>query len=136
MPGKKVLVVSGKRKTAVARAIVKQGVGRVRINLTPVEIYEPEIARAKIMEPLLQAGENVWQQIDMDVKTSGGGYMGQAEAVRMAISNSLLKWTRSTHLRTVFNEYDRTMVAGDSRTKETKKVGGSGARSKQQKSYR
>ena len=136
MPGKKVLVVSGKRKTAVARAIVKQGVGRVRINLTPVEIYEPEIARAKIMEPLLQAGENVWQQLDMDVKTSGGGYMGQAEAVRMAISNSLLKWTKSTHLRTVFNEYDRTMVAGDSRTKETKKVGGSGARSKQQKSYR
>jgi small subunit ribosomal protein S9 len=136
MPGKKVLVVSGKRKTAVARATVKQGVGRVRINLTPVEIYEPEFARAKIMEPLLQAGENVWQQLDMDVKTSGGGYMGQAEAVRMAISNSLLKWTRSTHLRTVFNEYDRTMVAGDSRTKETKKVGGSGARSKQQKSYR
>lgn len=136
MPGKKVLVVSGKRKTAVARAIVKQGVGRVRINLTPVEIYEPEIARAKIMEPLLQAGENVWQQLDMDVKTSGGGYMGQAEAVRMAISNSILKWTRSTHLRTVFNEYDRTMVAGDSRTKETKKVGGSGARSKRQKSYR
>ena len=136
MPGKKVLVVSGKRKTAVARAIVKQGVGRVRINLTPVEIYGPEIARAKIMEPLLQAGENVWQQLDMDVKTSGGGYMGQAEAVRMAISNSLLKWTKSTHLRTVFNEYDRTMVAGDSRTKETKKVGGSGARSKQQKSYR
>ena len=136
MPGKKVLVVSGKRKTAVARAIVKQGVGRVRINLTPVEIYGPEIARAKIMEPLLQAGENVWQQLDMDVKTSGGGYMGQAEAVRMAISNSILKWTRSTHLRTVFNEYDRTMVAGDSRTKETKKVGGSGARSKRQKSYR
>jgi small subunit ribosomal protein S9 len=136
MPGKKVLVVSGKRKTAVARATVKQGVGRVRINLTPVEIYEPEFARAKIMEPLLQAGGNVWQQLDMDVKTSGGGYMGQAEAVRMAISNALLKWTRSTHLRTVFNEYDRTMVAGDSRTKETKKVGGSGARSKQQKSYR
>jgi ribosomal protein S9 len=57
MPAKKVLVVSGKRKTAVARAVVKQGVGKVRINLTPVEIYEPDIAKAKIMEPLLQAGE-------------------------------------------------------------------------------
>ena len=56
MPAKKVLVVSGKRKTAVARAIVKQGIGKVRINMTPVEIYEPDIARAKIMEPLLQAG--------------------------------------------------------------------------------
>jgi ribosomal protein S9 len=34
MPAKKVLVVSGKRKTAVARAVVKQGVGKVRINMT------------------------------------------------------------------------------------------------------
>ena len=57
MPAKKVLVVSGKRKTAIARAVVKPGFGRVRINMTPVEILEPEIAREKIMEPLLQAGE-------------------------------------------------------------------------------
>jgi len=135
MPAKKVLVVSGKRKTAVARAIIKQGAGRIRVNLTPVEIYEPDIAKSKIMEPLLQAGD-VWQQLDMDIKTAGGGYMGQAEAARMAIANGILKWTKSTHLKTVFNEYDRTMVAGDSRTKETKKVGGSGARAKEQKSYR
>jgi len=135
MPAKKVLVVSGKRKTAIARAIIKQGAGRIRVNLTPVEIYEPDIAKAKIMEPLLQAGD-AWQQLDMDIKTTGGGYMGQAEAARMAIANGILKWTKSTHLRTVFSEYDRTMVAGDSRTKETKKVGGSGARSKEQKSYR
>ncbi len=136
MPGKKVLVVSGKRKTATARAIVKQGVGRVRVNMTPVEIIEPAIAREKIMEPLLQAGEATWKQLDMDVKTLGGGYMGQAEAARMAIANALLKWTKSTHLRTVFTEYDRTMVAGDARSKEPKKFGGPGARSKEQKSYR
>jgi len=136
MPAKKVLVVSGKRKTAVARAVVKQGVGKVRINLKPVEIYEPDIARAKIMEPLLQAGGDVWKQVDIDVHTSGGGFMGQAEAARMAVANSLLKWTKSTHLRTVFSEYDRTMIVGDSRAKETKKFGGAGARAKEQKSYR
>ena len=135
-PAKKVLVVSGKRKTAVARAIIKQGAGKVRVNMTPIEIYEPDIAKAKIMEPLLQAGGDLWMQLDLDVRTSGGGYMGQAEAARMAIANGLLKWTKSTHLRTVFNEYDRTMIAGDSRTKETKKVGGAGARAKEQKSYR
>jgi small subunit ribosomal protein S9 len=88
------------------------------------------------MEPLLQAGEDVWKQLDMDVKVLGGGYMGQAEAARVAIANALLKWTKSTHLRTVFFEYDRTMIAGDARRKETKKVGGSGARAKDQKSYR
>jgi small subunit ribosomal protein S9 len=136
MPAKKVLVVSGRRKTAVARAVVKSGVGRVRINMVPVEIFEPEIAREKIMEPLLQAGEDVWNQMDMDVKTSGGGYMGQAEAARMAVANALLKWTKSSHLRTVFTEYDRTMIAGDSRRKEPKKFGGPGARAKEQKSYR
>src|SRR3990170_1893083 len=113
MPAKKVLVVSGKRKTAVARAVVKPGVGRIRVNRTPVEIFEPEIAREKIMDPLLQAG-----------------------AARMAVANALLKWTKSTHLRTVFTEYDRTMIAGDSRSKEPKKFGGPGARAKEQKSYR
>ena len=136
MPGKKVLVVSGKRKTATARAVIRQGVGRVRVNMTPVEIFEPVIAREKIMEPLLQAGDGVWKQLDMDVKAIGGGYMGQAEAARMAIANALLKWTKSSHLRTVFTEYDRTMVAGDARSKESKKFGGPGARTKEQKSYR
>jgi small subunit ribosomal protein S9 len=136
MPTKKVMVVSGKRKTAMARAIIKPGIGRVHVNRTPIEIYEPKIAREKIMEPLLQAGDEVWKQLDMDVKVKGGGYMGQAEAARMAIANALLKWTKSTHLRTVFSEYDRTMIAGDSRRKEPKKFGGPGARSKEQKSYR
>jgi len=136
MPAKKTLVVSGKRKTASARAVVRPGVGRVYINHVPVEIYEPEIARAKIMEPLLQAGDDVWKQLDLEVKTSGGGYMGQAEAACMAIANAILKWTKSTHLRTVFAEYDRTMIAGDSRKKETKKFGGPGARARNQKSYR
>lgn len=136
MPAKKVLVVSGKRKTATSRAVVRPGIGRIRINRTPIEILEPTVAREKIMEPLLQAGEDVWKQLDMDVKVLGGGYMGQAEAARVAIANALLKWTKSTHLRTVFSEYDRTMIVGDARRKETKKVGGSGARAKDQKSYR
>jgi len=130
------MVISGKRKTAIARAVVRPGVGRIRINRTPLEIYEPEIAREKLMEPLIQAGDEVWKQVDMDVKVSGGGYMGQAEASRMAIANALLKWTRSSHLRTVFVEYDRTMVAGDPRQKEPKKFGGPGARARDQKSYR
>jgi small subunit ribosomal protein S9 len=134
-PAKKVLVVSGKRKTAVARAIIKQGSGKVRINMTPVEITHQILQKQKSWSHSASR-RNVWNQLDKDVKTSGGGYMGQAEAARMAIANGILKWTKSTHLRTVFSEYDRTMVAGDSRSKETKKVGGAGARSKEQKSYR
>lgn len=133
---KKVLVVSGKRKTAIARAVVRPGIGRIRINRIPLEIYEPEVARHKIMEPLILAGDEIWKQLDIDVKVWGGGYMGQAEAARMAIANAILKWTKSTQLRTAFVEYDRTMVVGDPRRKEPKKFGGPGARARAQKSYR
>ena len=137
MPAKKILVVSGKRKTAIARAVVRPGIGRIRINRTPLEIYKPEITREKIMEPLTQAGDDVWKQLDIDVKVWGGGYMGQAEAVRIAIARGLWEWTkRSPRLRRVFTKYDRTLLAGDPRRKEPKKFGGPGARARDQKSYR
>lgn len=135
MPAKRVLLTSGKRKTAIARAAIKLGKGRVRINNVLLEILEPKIARDKIMEPLLQAGDD-WKQVDITVKVSGGGFMGQAEAARMAIARGLLKWTKSAHLRTLFIAYDRTLLAGDPRRKEPKKFGGPGARARDQKSYR
>jgi len=132
----KVLLTSGKRKTAIARATVKTGKGRIRINNTPIEILEPQVARDKIMEPLLQAGDAVWKQLDIDIKTSGGGFMGQAQAARTALARALTRWTKSTHLQTVFTEYDRTLLAGDPRRREPKKFGGPGARARDQKSYR
>jgi small subunit ribosomal protein S9 len=133
---RKVLVISGKRKTAIARAVVRPGGGKVRINKIPLEIFQPEIAKEKILEPLVQAGDEIWKQLDIEVKVWGGGFMGQAEAARMAIARALLKWTKSSHLRRVFLAYDRTMIAGDPRRKEPKKFGGPGARARDQKSYR
>jgi small subunit ribosomal protein S9 len=132
----KVLLVSGKRKTAVARATLKSGKGRVRVNNVALEVFEPRIVRDKIMEPLLLAGDEVWKQLDIDIKVSGGGFMGQAEAARMAIARGLWRWTKKTHLKTIFTAYDRTMLAGDPRRKEPKKFGGPGARARDQKSYR
>lgn len=133
---RKILVLSGKRKTAIARASVRAGKGRIRVNNVPVEIFEPKIARDKIMEPLLLSGEELWKQLDINVKVSGGGFMGQAEATRMAIAKCLLNWTKSARLRTTLHDYDRTMIAGDPRRKEPKKFGGPGARARDQKSYR
>ena len=133
---KKVLVLSGKRKTAIARATVRLGKGRIRINNVPLEIFEPKLARDKILEPLLLIDEKVWKQLDINVKVSGGGFMGQAEATRMAMAKGLLKWTKSARLRTTLRDYDRTMIAGDFRRREPKKFGGPGARAKRQKSYR
>lgn len=133
---KKAVTVSGKRKTAVARATIRTGKGRVRINNFPLEIFEPQIARSKITEPLLQVEDDLLNQIDINIKVSGGGFMGQAEAARMATARGLLRWTKSKHLQSAFTEYDRTMLAGDPRRRESKKFGGPGARAKRQKSYR
>ncbi len=133
---KKVLVISGKRKTAIAKAVIRPGRGRIRINNVPLEIYQPEIARLKILEPLIAAGEEAWKDVDISVKVKGGGFMGQAEAARMAIARALVKWTKSSHLKSLFLRLDRTLLAGDPRRKEPKKFGGPGARARYQKSYR
>lgn len=132
---RRVLLVSGKRKTAIARAIVKNGSGKAFINGIPLHTFTPEIARIKISEPMILSGER-WKALDFNVKVNGGGFMGQAEAARMAIAKGLVQWSRSSELRKVMINYDRTMLAGDPRRKETKKFGGPGARRREQKSYR
>ena len=132
---KKVVNTSGKRKTAIARAAVQKGTGLVRINKKPVEIYEPEIARWKIMEPLRIAGSHV-DKIDIDVSVSGGGFISQANAVRTAIAKGLLEFTGDPSLKIAFLDHDRSLLVSDSRRKEPKKPLGRGARKKRQKSYR
>jgi len=133
---KKRLLVAGKRKTSKARVLITEGKGRVRINNTPIHLYQPEFARMKVMEPLMLADSDTVDKVDISVKVEGGGFLSQAEAARMGIAQGLTKWTRSKRLRNTYLEYDRTMLAGDGRRKESKKFGGPGARSRKQKSYR
>jgi small subunit ribosomal protein S9 len=132
---KKVVNTSGKRKTAVARATVQKGKGLVKINSKPVEIYEPEIARWKIMEPLSIA-ESHMDKIDIDVTVQGGGFMSQASAARTAIAKGIVEFTADPSLKIAFLDYDRSLLVSDSRRKESKKPLGRGARKKRQKSYR
>ena len=132
---KKVVNTSGKRKSAVARATVQKGKGLIRINKIPVELYEPEIARWKIMDAL-RIAENHMEKINIDVNVKGGGYMGQASAVRTAIAKGIVTFTGDPSLKIAYLDYDRSLLVSDSRRKEPKKQLGRGARKKRQKSYR
>ncbi|MGQ4914911.1 MAG: 30S ribosomal protein S9 [Candidatus Asgardarchaeia archaeon] len=132
----KVIIKSGKKKTSIARAIIRSGKGRVRINKVPLEAYQPELARMKIQEPLLLTPPEIRSSVDIDVDVHGGGFMSQASAARIAIARALVAWTDSKELEDKFIEYDRYMLAGDPRRKEPKKFGGPGARARKQKSYR
>lgn len=131
----KIINTSGKKKTATARATLKDGKGIVRINKVPLDIHEPRLARLKIQEPVRIAGDLI-KGMNIDVVVSGGGTMGQTDAVRTAISKGIVEWTGDTALKEAFSEYDRNLLVSDHRHKERKKFGGPGARSKYQKSYR
>jgi small subunit ribosomal protein S9 len=132
----KIILTSGKRKTAIARAVVKDGRGRITVNNIPAEIVTPELSRTKIMEPLLLAGDDKVNKVDIIVDVRGGGFMTQAEAARISIARGLTKWYKDAKLKKSFVDYDRTMLVGDARRSEPKKFGGHGARAKKQKSYR
>ncbi len=90
---KKSVESSGKRKTAVARASVKAGKGRVRVNSEPIEILQPSLARRKSMEPLIIADAmNRLSKVDISITTNGGGIMGQTDAIRTAIARGLVHY--------------------------------------------
>jgi len=131
----RIVITSGKRKTAIARAVIRPGIGRVRINKIPLEIYQPELARMTIMEPLIIA-KDLAKQVDIDVTVRGGGFMGQAEAARTAIARGLVEWSGDEELKKAYLEYDRYLLVNDARRKEPKKQGGRGARKRRQTSYR
>jgi len=132
----KVILTSGKRKTAIARAVVRDGRGRVTINNRPAEIVSPELAKMKILEPLLLAGDDKTKKVDISVDVYGGGFMSQAEAARISIARGLVRWYKDAKLKKSLMDYDRTMLVGDARRSEPKKFGGHGARARKQKSYR
>jgi len=132
----KIVISSGKRKTAIARAIIRPGKGRVFINNIPLEIYPIEMARWKILEPLLLAGDDIRNFVDIHVNVRGGGVMAQADAARIAIARGLVELTKNEELKKLFLEYDKTMLSGDPRQAEPKKFARYSARRRWQKSYR
>ena len=132
---KKVVNTSGKRKTAVARAVARKGEGRLRVNRTPIEIFQPELARIKILEPVAIADKK-FGKMDVDVNVKGGGIMGQADAVRTALARVIVEFTGDEELKEQFLYFDRTLLVNDTRLKLPKKQLGRGARKKRQKSYR
>lgn len=131
----RVVIAVGKKKTAIARALIKPGVGRVRINGYPLELWPIEMARQKMAEPLYLAGA-LANRVDIEVEVRGGGFMGQATAVRMAIARGLVRYFDDEKLRETYLVYDPYMIKGDPRRTEPKKPGLKHARSKRQKAYR
>lgn len=134
---KKLIQSSGKRKTAIARAILNYPVkGQIKINNVPLQLYEPEIARMRIQEVINVISHPKIEKCDISVSVKGGGTTGQTDAVRIAISKAIYKFLKTKSIEHTLREYDDSLLSGDSRRTEPKKFGGKKARSRRQKSFR
>jgi small subunit ribosomal protein S9 len=130
------IVVSGKRKSAVAKATIKTGNGIVTFNKRPLNFLS-ELQRLEISEPLIIA-KNVLGDLNFDISLNvkGGGMECQVEAGRLAIAKAIVKFVGDENLKNAFLAYDRNMLIADTRRKEVCKPGDSKARAMRQTSFR
>ncbi len=130
------IIAAGKRKTAIAKASIKDGKGEIKLNKISYQNLH-EFKKLMIQEPVEITKQVLGSfNFDIDIKIKGGGQESQIEAARLAIAKALVKFTKSAELRKAFLAYDRNLLIADVRRKEAYKPGDSKARRKRQKSYR
>ncbi|MBK9336799.1 MAG: 30S ribosomal protein S9 [Lewinellaceae bacterium] len=121
----------GRRKTAVARVYLMQGEGKITVNGKDYREYFPQMhVQHNVTDPFAVVGaENIY---DLKINVRGGGFKGQAEAVRMGLSRALVK------LNEEFKKplKDKKFLTRDSRAVERKKYGRPKARKRFQFSKR
>ena len=109
---------TGRRKEAVARAVLRNGTGKITVNGKPIEAYFTTPAQRMVVTEALRITERE-QQFDIDANIFGGGVSGQAGALRMAIARTLLEVDPES--RPVLKKAG--LLTRDSRRKESKKYG-------------
>ena len=130
------IITSGKRKSAIARAVLTEGNGKITINKKDyknLQIFD----RLRIEEPIRIAKEILGGiKFNIAINVKGGGEKGQVEAAKIALSRALVEASKSKTLHGAYMEYDRNLLVADVRRKEAYKPGDSKARAKRQSSKR
>ena len=130
------MVVSGKRKSAVAKATIEAGTGVVTFNKRPLSFLS-ELQQLEISEPLIIAKDVLGDlKFDIALNVKSGGIASQVEAGRLAIAKAIVKFVGDDNLRNAFLAYDRNLLIADTRRKEVCKPGDSKARAMRQTSFR
>ncbi len=133
----------GKKRNAIANAVVQQGKGTITVNRIPIQNVEPRTLRIKIFEPILILGAEQFADLKIKIRVQGGGPVAQLYAARMALSKGLVAWKQKyvdeeekANVRRTLVSFDKGLLVADPRRMEPKKYGGPGARARFQKSYR
>jgi len=130
------IVVTGKRKTAIAKATITEGNGDITLNKKPLSSL-PNLQQLEINEPLVIAKDVLGNfKFDIAIKVTGGGTASQIEAARLSIAKSIVKYTNNEDVKRAFLAYDKNLLIADTRRKEACKPGDSKASSMRQTSFR
>lgn len=122
---------TGKRKSATARVFLMPGEGQIVVNHVDFQEYFcNRTQQVVVLQPLMQTENN--NRFDVYVNVKGGGYSGQAGAVRLGIARALLQF--DPDLRASLKKAG--FLRRDQRVKERKKYGQPGARKRFQFSKR
>lgn len=114
---------TGRRKSAVARVILRPGKGNIVINDRPIgDYFTSPFARMDISQPLVLTESE--KTFDISVNVNGGGMSGQSGAVRLGVARALLDV--NADYRKILKPAG--LLTRDSRVKERKKYGLRGAR--------
>lgn len=122
MANEKKFYGTGRRKKSIARVYVSAGTGKITINDVAVEKYMPYATLVQnLKQPLTLTGNE--DKFDVAAEVSGGGFTGQAEAVRLGLSRALLLAGVDRKTLKVAG-----MLTRNARVKERKKYGLKAAR--------
>ena len=122
---------TGRRKTAVARIFLRSGKGTITVNGRPInEYFTTETSRAAVRQPLLVA--EMADKFDVLILARGGGFNGQAGAIRLGIARALVAFNAELRARLKQSGF----LTRDPRAHERKKYGQKGARKRFQFSKR
>jgi len=122
---------TGRRKTATARVFLRSGSGSVTVNGRDLDAYFPsDILKMVVRQPLVLTETS--EKLDVVASVAGGGFAGQAGAVRHGISRALLEFDAELRERLK----GAGLLTRDPRKKERKKYGQPGARKRFQFSKR
>lgn len=130
MANKRMFIGTGRRKSSVAQVKMVPGKGSITVNGVDVREYFPyETNVMDLKQPLVATSTE--ETFNIDVKVSGGGFSGQAGAIRLGIARALLEYD-APNVDSEDSFRKKLKVAGfitrDSRSKERKKPGLKAAR--------
>ena len=117
---------TGRRKESIAKVNLVNGTGKITVNGKDVREYFPyETLVMDLTQPLVMT--NTAEIFDVDAEVKGGGFRGQAGAIRLGITRALLDYDKTTS-KDSENSFRKTlkvagMITRDARVKERKKYG-------------